>query len=53
MELRERSDSGQPIVASAPDSPHTRIYLDMAEALVQQIDGQAGARRSAPKISVE
>jgi ATP-binding protein involved in chromosome partitioning len=50
MEIREKSDSGQPVVATVPDGPHARIYRDIA-AHVR--DGLAGASRPAPKIVIE
>ncbi|MDR3497471.1 MAG: Mrp/NBP35 family ATP-binding protein, partial [Ancalomicrobiaceae bacterium] len=33
MDIRERSDSGRPIVVSAPESPQTAIYLSIASAV--------------------
>jgi ATP-binding protein involved in chromosome partitioning len=33
MLIRETSDGGKPVVASAPDSPQARAYLDIAEKL--------------------
>ncbi len=30
MEIRERSDSGQPVVATLPDGPYAQIYRDIA-----------------------
>jgi ATP-binding protein involved in chromosome partitioning len=33
MLIRETSDGGRPIVASAPDSPQAKAYLDIAETL--------------------
>jgi ATP-binding protein involved in chromosome partitioning len=48
--IREKSDAGQPVVATAPDSAHAQIYRDIA-AHVR--DGLAGASRPAPKIVIE
>ena len=50
IEIREKSDSGQPVVATSPDGPHAQIYRDIA-ARVR--DGLAGASRLAPKIVIE
>jgi len=50
MEIREKSDSGLPVVATRPDGPHAQIYRDIA-ARVR--DGLAGASRPAPKIVIE
>jgi ATP-binding protein involved in chromosome partitioning len=53
-ELRKRSDSGQPIVVSDPDSAHTKVYRAMAEAIWGQIVGRdAAGARTAPKIVIE
>jgi len=49
IDIRERSDAGKPIVATAPDSPHAQIYKEMAARLWAQLDRSSGAR-TAPKI---
>ena len=48
--IREKSDAGLPVVATAPDSAHAQTYRDIA-ARVR--DGLAGASRQAPKIVIE
>ena len=48
--IREKSDAGLPVVATAPDSVHAQTYRDIA-ARVR--DGLAGASRPAPKIVIE
>jgi ATP-binding protein involved in chromosome partitioning len=50
MDIREKSDSGQPVVASVPDGPHAQAYRDIA-ARVR--DGLQVAGRPAPKIVIE
>jgi ATP-binding protein involved in chromosome partitioning len=50
MIIREKSDAGLPVVASAPDSEHAKIYRGIA-ARVR--DGLAGASRPAPRIVIE
>jgi ATP-binding protein involved in chromosome partitioning len=50
IEIREKSDAGLPLVATAPDGPQAKIYRDIA-ARVR--DGLAGAGRPAPKIIIE
>jgi ATP-binding protein involved in chromosome partitioning len=50
MDIRERSDSGQPVVATVPDGPHAKAYRDIA-ARVR--DGLQVASRPAPKIVIE
>jgi ATP-binding protein involved in chromosome partitioning len=48
--IREKSDAGLPVVATAPDGPHAKSYRDIA-ARVR--DGLQVASRPAPKIIVE
>lgn len=37
MQIRSTSDSGAPIVASAPDSPHSRAYTAIAQKILERI----------------
>jgi ATP-binding protein involved in chromosome partitioning len=50
MDIREKSDSGQPVVATVPDGPHAQAYRTIA-ARVR--DGLQVASRPAPKIVIE
>jgi ATP-binding protein involved in chromosome partitioning len=50
IEIREKSDAGAPVVASAPGSAHARHFRDIA-ARVR--DGLGVASRPAPKIVIE
>ncbi|PLW76774.1 iron-sulfur cluster carrier protein ApbC [Cohaesibacter celericrescens] len=50
MDIRERSDSGCPIVATEPDDPHSAIYLQLAKDVAQ---GLQTSSRPAPKITFE
>jgi ATP-binding protein involved in chromosome partitioning len=52
MSIREKSDAGLPVVATAPDSEHARIYRDIATKVLDQLKGGA-AGRAAPKIVIE
>ena len=52
MVIRETSDSGKPIVASAPDSPNARVYKDIAAKIWATVSAGAGARQ-APSIVIE
>ena len=45
--IRETSDAGRPIVASAPDSPHAAVYRTIARATIARLDAP---QRAAPKI---
>jgi len=51
MDIRETSDSGQPVVATEPDSAHAKIYREIAARVHEQLKGGAG--RAAPKIVIE
>jgi ATP-binding protein involved in chromosome partitioning len=48
--IREKSDAGQPVVATAPDSEHAKIYRDIAARVRESLQG---ASRAAPKIVIE
>ena len=48
--IRENSDAGMPVVATAPDVAHAQCYRDIA-ARVR--DGLQVASRPAPKIVIE
>jgi ATP-binding protein involved in chromosome partitioning len=48
--IRENSDAGKPVVATAPDSPLAQAYRDIA-ARVR--DGLGAASKPAPKIVIE
>ena len=49
--IRETSDSGTPIVATAPGSAEARAFIALAERVAQKLS--AGAVRAAPKIVIE
>jgi ATP-binding protein involved in chromosome partitioning len=53
MTIREKSDSGMPVVATEPDGVHAKIYRDIAVKVLEQIKGGAAAGRIAPKIVIE
>ena len=48
--IREKSDSGSPVVATAPDGAHAKYYRDIA---MRVRDGLAASSRAAPKIVIE
>ena len=52
LELRQRSDSGEPIVVSQPDSPHTATYIAIAKQIWAALEGGSGLK-PAPKIIFE
>ena len=53
LDIRERSDAGLPVVATAPDTPYAARYRAIAEAVKQRLDGEGATRRSAPKIVID
>ena len=53
MEIRERSDSGQPIVATNPQSPHAAAYRDIATRVWSALQGESRGVRPAPRIVIE
>jgi ATP-binding protein involved in chromosome partitioning len=53
MTIREKSDSGMPVVATEPDGPHAKIYREIAARVLEQIKGGADSGRTAPKIVIE
>jgi ATP-binding protein involved in chromosome partitioning len=52
LEIRETSDAGLPIVATRPDSPHAKIYRDIASKVRASLEKKQGGR-AAPKIVIE
>ena len=50
MDIREKSDAGLPVVATAPEGPLAAVYRDIAAKVRDQLKG---ATRAAPKIVVE
>ena len=52
MTIREKSDSGLPVVATDPDGEHAKIYREIAAKVLDQLKGGADAR-PAPKIVIE
>jgi len=48
--IREKSDSGTPVVATVPDGGHAKFYREIATRVR---DGLAATSRAAPKIVVE
>jgi ATP-binding protein involved in chromosome partitioning len=52
MDIRENSDSGQPVVISQPDSDHTAVYREIADNAWAGIEQEESAR-AAPQIVIE
>ncbi|MFV0295597.1 MAG: P-loop NTPase, partial [Hyphomicrobiaceae bacterium] len=52
IDIRERSDSGRPIVATEPGSEHSRIYRDIAAAIWSELEASGGASTDKPELEV-
>ena len=52
MEIRERADSGMPVVVTSPDSAHSKSYRAIAKAIWLGLEAGT-AQRAAPKIVME
>ena len=52
MEIRERSDSGQPIVATNPDSPHAQIFRDIAARAWAEVENASGRSVKPPRLDL-
>ena len=52
LELRQRSDSGEPIVVSQPNSPHTATYVAIAKQIWASLESGEN-QKPAPKIIFE
>ena len=54
MTIRETSDSGEPVVATAPDSEEAKPFIEIAKRVAAHLDKALGAgARKAPAISIE
>ena len=52
MDIRAKSDEGQPIVASKPDSVHAQIFRDLAAKAWDELSGAHGKRVTPPSLKV-
>jgi len=52
MEIRIKSDEGRPVVATAPDGAHARIYRDIATAAWAQLKGTSDTRVKPPTLAI-
>jgi ATP-binding protein involved in chromosome partitioning len=53
MNIRERSDSGLPIVVTEPESPHALAYRAIADRVWETLEGGGSATRAMPRIVFE
>ncbi len=52
IEIRETSDTGRPVVATAPDSPNAKAFRDVAAAAWAGIAAGRGAKVAPPGLEV-
>jgi len=53
MEIREKSDLGTPIMATAPDSPNAAVYREIAQKCWSALEGGTTGAKAAPRIVME
>ena len=52
--MRARSDSGRPLVATVPDSPHALVYRDIARQVWASLTGTGDVTiKPPPRIIIE
>ncbi|MBU1212243.1 MAG: P-loop NTPase [Alphaproteobacteria bacterium] len=52
IHIRETSDTGQPVTATAPDSPHAQIYRDIAARVWSEMEIAAGNAVPPPQLDL-
>jgi ATP-binding protein involved in chromosome partitioning len=52
VDIRIKSDAGEPVVATEPEGPHAKTYREIASRVRQALAGK-GSVRAAPKIVIE
>ncbi|HRK17850.1 MAG TPA: P-loop NTPase [Hyphomicrobiaceae bacterium] len=52
IDIRSRSDAGQPIVASSPSGIHAQIYRDIAAKTWNELEISQGKRHAPPRLDV-
>lgn len=52
MDIRAKSNSGQPITATSPESAHAQIYRDIAAKTWSELEATHGNRLNPPKLDI-
>ena len=52
LDIRERSDSGQPITATKPESIHAQIYRDIAAKTWSELQSSIGKQVKPPRLEI-
>jgi ATP-binding protein involved in chromosome partitioning len=54
IEIRETSDGGRPIVVSKPDSPHSQVYVAIAQRVWEKVSAALGSEAAqGPRIVMQ
>ena len=53
LDIRVRSDAGQPITACVPDGVHAQIYRELAAKAWAELEASQGKRVQPPKLAIE
>jgi ATP-binding protein involved in chromosome partitioning len=52
IDIRAKSDAGQPITAVAPDSPHAQVFRELAAKAWAEVQAAQGTRVKPPRLQV-
>lgn len=52
MDIRSKSDLGQPIVASVPDGPHAEVFRDIAARVLGELGRASKSANTVPDLQV-
>jgi len=52
LEIREQTDSGNPVVASNPEGMAAQHYMSLAAELMSRLQSSAGSRTDGPSINI-
>ena len=52
MCIRDRTDAGNPVVASNPGHPAARAYLLLADKVARRVEEVSTAASASPKITI-
>ncbi|MEO1281439.1 MAG: P-loop NTPase [Pseudomonadota bacterium] len=53
MDIRAKSDAGQPITATEPDSPHAQMYRELAAKAWTEVQEHSGNAVKVPKLDIK
>ncbi|MBK9079024.1 MAG: P-loop NTPase [Hyphomicrobium sp.] len=53
MDIRETSDSGKPLTVTEPDSPHAKIFRELATKVWAEVERAQGTLTPPPKLDID